>query len=71
MPALSGLELSDTLKKDAATSWIPILAMSAYHEYEKGAPRRDLAADDFMKKPFSREQLLLKVRQLLGEGGDA
>lgn len=66
MPSMSGLELADTLKKDAQTSGIPLLAMSAYHEYEKGAPRRDLAADDFLKKPISKDELLEKVRALLG-----
>lgn len=65
MPAMSGLELSEALKSDARTRGIPILAMSAYHEYAAGAPRRDLAADDFIKKPVRMDQLLEKVALLL------
>jgi two-component system phosphate regulon response regulator PhoB len=68
MPYMSGMELSETLKSRPETKDIPILAMSAYHEYASGAPRADLAADDFLKKPFSRENLLRKIRELIGGG---
>lgn len=66
MPSMSGLELAETLKNDDRTKAIPLLAMSAYHEYETGAPRRDLAADAFLKKPIFKDELLEKVRSLLG-----
>lgn len=66
MPYMSGVELSESLKSKPETKNVPILAMSAYHEYASGAPRADLAVDDFLKKPFSRESLLRKVRDLLG-----
>lgn len=66
MPYMSGMELGEALKSKPETKHIPILAMSAYHEYASGAPRADLAADDFLKKPFTRELLLRKVRDLLG-----
>lgn len=69
MPAMSGLELSELLKGDPGTRKIPILAMSAYHEYAAGAPRRDLAADDFIKKPVRMEELLEKVGALLKRPG--
>jgi CheY-like chemotaxis protein len=65
MPAMSGLELSEALKSDPRTRGIPILAMSSYHEYATGAPRRDLAADDFIKKPVRMDELLDKVAALL------
>jgi len=65
MPAMSGLELGDTLKNDPRTAGIPILAMSSYHEYASGAPRQDLAADDFIKKPARMDELLEKVGKLL------
>lgn len=73
MPAMSGLELSDALKSDPRTVGIPILAMSSYHEYAAGAPRRDLAADDFLKKPVRMDQLLEMVGKMLNRpgGGDA
>lgn len=65
MPAMSGLELGEALKSDPRTRGIPILAMSSYHEYATGAPRRDLAADDFIKKPVRMDLLLEKVGKLL------
>lgn len=66
MPYMSGIELSEALKHKPETKDIPILGMSAYHEYASGAPRADLAADAFLKKPFTRENLLRTVRELIG-----
>lgn len=65
MPFMSGMEVADALKGGARTRAIPLLAMSAYHEFEKGAARRDLAVDDFLRKPVDKEELLKKVRDLL------
>lgn len=71
MPYMSGLELSEALKADPRTSGIPILAMSAYHEYAAGEPRRDLAADDFLKKPVRMDQLLEKSEACWAERSNA
>ncbi|MHB8835231.1 MAG: response regulator [Candidatus Methylomirabilia bacterium] len=69
MPAMSGLELSDALKSDPQTRGIPILAMSSYHDYAAGAPRLDLPADDFLKKPVRMDHLLEKVGKMLRRPG--
>lgn len=65
MTCMSGLELGDRLREMAPSRRIPVLAMSGMLEYETGAPRADLPADDFIGKPFRKEELLAKVRALL------
>ena len=65
MPQMSGLELGDRLREIGCSRRIPILAMSGMQEYAGGAPREDLHADDFLEKPFHKEELLKRVRALL------
>lgn len=65
MPGMGGLELADALKRDPRSERIPILAMSAIEEYETGEPRQDLHADDFIRKPPAKQELLDKVEALL------
>lgn len=69
MPGMSGVELSETLKADPATSSVPVLLIS-------GSPRCDVAQgtsyQSFLKKPFLAENLLVEVRKLLHvEGASA
>jgi len=65
MPGMGGLELAEALKRDPRLDRIPILAMSAIGEYETGQPRKDLLADDFIRKPPAKQELLDKVEALL------
>lgn len=68
MPGMGGLELADVLKSDPQRRQIPILAMSAIEEYETGEPRKDLHADDFIRKPPAKQELLDKVGAMLRRG---
>lgn len=62
MPGMSGVELSETLKADPATSSVPVLLIS-------GSPRcevsRGTSYQSFLEKPFLAENLLVEVRKLL------
>lgn len=60
MSGIDGQEITRTLKKDALTSHIPIILMSANQETEKIA--KATGADGFITKPFDIDHLALLVK---------
>jgi DNA-binding response OmpR family regulator len=66
MPGMSGLEVLEALKSDAATADIPIIMVTAkttdedvLHGYQQGA-------DYYITKPFTAEELAYGVNLVLG-----
>jgi len=74
MPRLSGFEVARQLKADPVTSGIPILFLSAKGEAESRIKGLELGADDYLPKPFSPKELVLRIKALLRRsqiaGGD-
>lgn len=65
MPQLSGLELCQRLKQDAATSSIPAIMLSArgYHLEPQDTEQSGILR--MLSKPFSPRQLLATVNEVL------
>jgi DNA-binding response OmpR family regulator len=66
MPGMSGLEVLEALKSDAATADIPIIMVTAkttdedvLHGYQQGA-------DYYITKPFTADELVYGVNLVLG-----
>lgn len=76
LPEMSGLEVCKVLKKEPATSQIPIIMLTAKAEEVDRIVGLELGADDYMTKPFSPRELVLRVKSVLrrtasvGEPGD-
>ncbi len=67
LPGISGFEVLETLRSAPRTRRLPIIMLTAHGrevEKEKGMA---LGADDYVTKPFSTQQLVERVRQLLDE----
>lgn len=65
LPGMSGLEILDKMKKDAALKNIPVIMLTAKTtEFDK-ITGLDRGADDYITKPFSVLELLARVRALL------
>ncbi len=64
MPGMNGRELSERLR--AARPDLPVLFMSAHAEDEVFLHGVRVALMDFLPKPFSLEQLVETVNELLG-----
>ncbi|MEZ5042108.1 MAG: ATP-binding protein [Saprospiraceae bacterium] len=65
MPVKDGFALCDTLKNDERTSHIPIILLTARADFESRIKGLRKGADDYLAKPFEREELLVRLEQLL------
>lgn len=65
LPRLNGFEVAKKLKSDARTSSIPLLILSAKGESESRIKGLELGADDYLPKPFSPRELVLRIQSLL------
>ena len=65
LPRLNGFEVLKKLKADSRSESIPILILSAKGEAESRIKGLQLGADDYMPKPFSPKELVLRIQALL------
>jgi two-component system phosphate regulon response regulator PhoB len=69
LPDLAGTEICRTLKDDAATRSIPVLVLTARGEEIDRVVGFELGADDYVTKPFSVRELVLRIRAILRRRG--
>ncbi|MEI6715235.1 MAG: response regulator [Verrucomicrobiota bacterium] len=65
MPGLSGLEVAKQLKAQPATARIPILMLTAKSDEVDRIVGLELGADDYVTKPFSPREIVLRVQSVL------
>lgn len=65
MPQMSGLEVCKALKKDTATAKIPIIMLTAKSDEVDRIVGLELGADDYVPKPFSPRELILRIQSVL------
>ena len=65
LPEVDGLEVCKLLRRDPATSAIPIIMVTAKAAEIDRVVGLELGADDYVTKPFSPRELVLRVRNLL------
>ncbi|MGB0579338.1 MAG: response regulator [Limisphaerales bacterium] len=65
LPEIDGLEVCKLLRRDAATSGIPIIMLTARAAEIDRILGLELGADDYVTKPFSPRELVLRVKNLL------
>ncbi len=65
MPALSGLEVVKLLKQSPGTARIPVLMLTAKSDEVDRIVGFELGADDYVTKPFSPRELVLRVQSVL------
>ncbi len=65
LPDVSGDEVLRRLKAEPATANIPVLVLTAKREQEDRIQGLELGADDYLTKPFSPRELVLRAQAIL------
>lgn len=65
LPGMTGQEVCRALKNDPDTEVIPIVMLTAKGEPHERVKGLELGADDYVTKPFSPRELVLRVQVLL------
>ena len=65
MPELNGFQVLDALRRDAETRHIPVIMLTAHAKDAALFEEWATPADAFMTKPFSPQQLVTAVKQVL------
>jgi adenylate cyclase len=65
MPGLDGFSVCEQLKSNKKTWFIPIILLTALNQFQDRIRGIRVGADDFLSKPFKREELLARVHSLL------
>jgi two-component system phosphate regulon response regulator PhoB len=65
LPGIDGLELTRMLKRDPLTSRLPIVMLTARGDEVDRIVGLELGADDYISKPFSPREVVLRVKAVL------
>ena len=66
MPKLDGYELTRRLRAADATQRVPVILLTARAQESDIATGFEAWADDYLRKPFNPDELLARVRAVLG-----
>lgn len=68
LPEIDGLEVCKMLRRDPATGGIPIIMVTAKAAEIDRILGLELGADDYITKPFSPRELVLRIKNVLQRG---
>ena len=66
MPKLDGFEVTRAIRADGATKAMPIILLTARAQDADVQAGFDAGADDYLRKPFSPQELRARVQAILG-----
>ncbi len=66
LPGMNGFEALRRLRREPAMRTIPVIMISGNELATEQFYAQRIGADDFMKKPFSRSEVFLRIEKLLG-----
>ena len=65
MPGMSGYEVCEKIRANERTRLLPVVMLTALRDVSDRIRGIASGADDFLSKPFNREELLTRVKSLL------
>ena len=69
MPNLTGVEVTERIRADEATSHIPVILLTARVQEVDITRGFDAGADDYIRKPFNPQEIQRRVHAILGRRG--
>jgi two-component system cell cycle response regulator DivK len=66
MPVMDGYEATRRIKADPALKAIPVIAVTSYALAGDEQKARAAGCDDYVTKPFSPRNMLVKIREIIG-----
>ena len=70
LPGLDGLSVCRILQRESATAGIPVIMLTAKGEEVDRIVGLELGAADYVLKPFSVREVILRVRAVLRRGAE-
>ena len=68
LPEMDGLEVCKVLRRDPATADVPIIMLTARAAEVDRVVGLEIGADDYVTKPFSPRELVLRIKKILDRG---
>ena len=65
LPGMDGMQIFRAMKENEMTRGIPVIFLTARGELDDRLEGLSLGADDYVTKPFSPKELVLRVRNVL------
>lgn len=65
LPEMDGVAVFQNLREDPRTKSIPVIMLTAKGRLEERIDGLELGVDDYMSKPFSPKELVLRIRNLI------
>lgn len=65
MPLKDGFQVTDAIKSNVETNHIPVILLTAKSDHDSKLEGISLGADDYLAKPFSKEELLIRSENLI------
>jgi CheY-like chemotaxis protein len=69
MPLMDGWALCEEIRRDPSTCSIPFIFLTSEGDVPKRIKGLEMGADDYMVKPFSKEELVARSSRLLARAG--
>ena len=66
MPERNGFEVCQMIRSNADTSKIPIILITALDDRDMEKKGFEAGANDYISKPYDRNEVLIKINSLLG-----
>ena len=65
MPGMDGFEVTRRIRKDETTRFVPVVLLTALNDTEDRVTGIEAGCDDFISKPFDRNEILARVKMLV------
>src|SRR6266850_5320350 len=71
LPEVDGMEICKMLRRDKTTAKIPVIMLTAKAAEIDRVVGLEIGADDYITKPFSPRELVLRIKKLIQRGQSA